>query len=370
MMDSIFSCRNMVPMMIETIKHGLIWSFYMSKRTTISDVARLAGVGVATVDRVLNGRAPVRGKTAQRVLAAAEELNYHAHGLMRRRIEEMAPVRKLGFILQKKGKWFYQSLAAEIEQAAKDLRSVRAAVEITFVESLSPTDLVEAMTDLSLRVDCLSMVAIDHPLIVAEVDRLAAAGFPVFALLSDLGTSNLSGYVGVNGRKAGRTAGWAMTHCLPSDSELGILIGSHRYLGQEDRESGFRSYIRENAPMMRLKDSIVYLDDASVAYEAASELLGANPKLKGLYHCGGGVEGVVRALNESERAQDVFYICHEESPFAVQAMTQGGVNLILASPVQVIAQQLCQAMAERLVKSQDAPARIHVPFRIVTPENI
>ena len=342
----------------------------MSKRTTISDIARLAGVGVATVDRMLNGRAPVRGKTAERVLAAAEELDYHAHGLMRRRIEEMAPARKLGFILQKKGKWFYQSLAVEIERAAKDLRSVRAVVEITFVESLSPTDLVEAMKDLSQRVDCLAMVAIDHPLIVAEVDRLEVAGFPVFALLSDLSSSRLSGYVGVNGRKAGRTAGWAITHCLQPECELGILIGSHRYLGQEDRESGFRSYIRENAPMMRLKDSIVYLDDASVAYEAASELLRASPDLKGLYHCGGGVEGVIRALNESERAQDVFYICHEESPVGVQGMAQGSVNLILASPVRAIAQQLCQAMAERLTKPKDVPTRIDVPFRIVTPENI
>ncbi|ECF1263574.1 LacI family transcriptional regulator, partial [Salmonella enterica subsp. enterica serovar Uganda] len=36
----------------------------MSKRATISDLAEEAGVSVATVDRVLNGRLPVKAGTA------------------------------------------------------------------------------------------------------------------------------------------------------------------------------------------------------------------------------------------------------------------------------------------------------------------
>src|SRR5690349_3894408 len=42
-------------------------------RPTIADLAQAAGVSVSTVDRVLNGRDPVRRPTAERVLAAAEE---------------------------------------------------------------------------------------------------------------------------------------------------------------------------------------------------------------------------------------------------------------------------------------------------------
>jgi len=44
----------------------------MSKRPTVSDLAGAAGVSVATVDRVLNQRHPVREGTADRVLRAAE----------------------------------------------------------------------------------------------------------------------------------------------------------------------------------------------------------------------------------------------------------------------------------------------------------
>src|SRR5438046_1692620 len=40
----------------------------------ISEIARLAGVGTATVDRVLNRRSGVNAETVQRVLQVVEEL--------------------------------------------------------------------------------------------------------------------------------------------------------------------------------------------------------------------------------------------------------------------------------------------------------
>src|SRR5690242_21379577 len=44
-------------------------------RAGLQDVARLAGVGVATVDRVLNERGNVSPATARRVIEAARQLD-------------------------------------------------------------------------------------------------------------------------------------------------------------------------------------------------------------------------------------------------------------------------------------------------------
>jgi LacI family transcriptional regulator, galactose operon repressor len=49
----------------------------------IADVAALAGVGVATVSRVLNGHAGVRSSTRDRVVEAIEALNYRPSSLAR-----------------------------------------------------------------------------------------------------------------------------------------------------------------------------------------------------------------------------------------------------------------------------------------------
>ncbi|TIO97114.1 MAG: LacI family transcriptional regulator, partial [Mesorhizobium sp.] len=50
----------------------------MAKRPTITDLARVSGFSVATVDRVLNNRLPVREETARRVYEAATDIGYHA----------------------------------------------------------------------------------------------------------------------------------------------------------------------------------------------------------------------------------------------------------------------------------------------------
>ena len=86
----------------------------MSKRPTLVDLAQAAGVSVATVDRVLNARHRVREPTAERVLAAAEAIGFHAAPLLKRRLRTDAPARTFGFLLQKPDA-FYRQLGADIE---------------------------------------------------------------------------------------------------------------------------------------------------------------------------------------------------------------------------------------------------------------
>ncbi len=50
---------------------------------SIYEVARIAGVSVATVSRVLNGKGPVREDTSRRVLSAIESLGYVPHSAAR-----------------------------------------------------------------------------------------------------------------------------------------------------------------------------------------------------------------------------------------------------------------------------------------------
>ena len=47
----------------------------MAGRNRLKDIAELAGVGIATVDRVLNERGNVSARTAERVLNAARQLD-------------------------------------------------------------------------------------------------------------------------------------------------------------------------------------------------------------------------------------------------------------------------------------------------------
>jgi LacI family transcriptional regulator len=62
--------------------------------STITDVARRAGVSVATVSRVLNGNYPVAAPTRARVVEAARDLGYvanaHARALIKSTVARSA----------------------------------------------------------------------------------------------------------------------------------------------------------------------------------------------------------------------------------------------------------------------------------------
>ena len=55
----------------------------MKRSPSIRQVASAAGVSVATISRVMNGKGPVREETRSRVLAAIEKLGYVPHGTAR-----------------------------------------------------------------------------------------------------------------------------------------------------------------------------------------------------------------------------------------------------------------------------------------------
>ena len=63
------------------------------------------------------------------------------------------------------------------------------------------------------------------------------------------------GYVGLNNRKAGRTAAWIIARTAKRPGKVAVFVGSHRFHGHEMREIGFRSYFREYAPDFELVET-------------------------------------------------------------------------------------------------------------------
>jgi LacI family transcriptional regulator len=341
-----------------------------SRRTTLEDVARAAGVGVATVDRVLNARARVAPETAARVVAAAEATGYHGKAMLKWRIAEMAPACRFGFLLQKEGKWEYQTLAEELRIATLARRDVRAEPVFSFVGSLSAERLAEEITRLGADVDALAVVSVDHPAISEAVDTCAARGVAVYALLSPLGAKGLAGYVGQDGYIAGRTAGWAMTRLARPGGDIGVLVGSHRYLGQQANERGFRDAMARHAPDRVLRETLIYLDDEAIALEAAQDLLARLGKLAGIYHSGGGVGGVARALKASGRAGEITYICHTRSPGSEAALREGIADLVISGSLAGLARTLTDSMADSVRTGKPVPPPAPERFELLTIENL
>lgn len=337
-------------------------------RPTMTDVAREAGVGVATVDRVLNRRAHVQADTARKVLAAAELIGFHATTLLRQRVDHAGDERTLGFLLQKSAQHFYQTLGSALSQATREATAIRGKPIVQFLENLTPAHVARAIDDLAGKADALAVVAAEHPSVSAAVERASAGGIPVFTLLSDLTTPMRAGFMGIDHRKAGRSAAWAVSRLAGQPGAIAIFVGSHRYLGHELCEISFRSYIREHASRFTVLEPLASFEEPQFAREAAHELLKRNSNLAGIYVAGGGIEGVIEALREAGRNRRPIVVCNEIVPETRAALIEGIVDLVISTPTADLARFAVAGMIAAL-KHQPARSMI-LPFQLFTSENL
>jgi LacI family transcriptional regulator len=344
----------------------------IKRRVTVRQIAEKAQLSVATVDRVINGRTTVRRGTALRVQSAAQALGYQFTVPMRVRTDEASSeTLKCVFLLQRRASSFYQNLAEELEQTAQ--RDPGRGVQVTIRHMdhyLDPAKVAEALRLVQGQVDAVAVVATESNPVSDAIELLAEQQIPVVALLSDLSSPKLAGYAGINNRMAGRTAAWAIARCADRPSKVGVLIGSHGYIGQEEREIGFRSYFREKGLEFEVLEPAVCLDDPEIAYKKTLELLQVTDELSGIYNVGGGASGVLRAIEEIKPSRKLAYVCHELTPVTRAGLNAGTIDLVLAHDLPALARSTLNMLVDLKKTPPGRKQSSVVPFNIYTSENI
>jgi LacI family transcriptional regulator len=343
------------------------------KRPTIATVAQHANLSVATVDRVLNARAPVNPDTAQKVHEAAEAVGYFAARLISQRINEKKPAYHFGFLLLGTSQTFYKTLSDAIVEQAREARAANIVCHVQLIHDRAPQSIARQIHQMAEHCDCIALVSFEHPLVIEAIEQVREQGVPVVSLLTELPTRQPGAYVGTDNHEVGRTAGWLIAHgSHPAGGSVAVMLGGHRFLGHEQREAGVRSFFEEKAPQFRVLPPIVTLDNGAITEEATLDLLARHSDLRGIYVAGGGVEGVISALAATPQRPPMCVILQEPTVESRQAMRKGLVTLVIDSQPRLIAKELIELMVQ-LPGAEQIDLQRHrvlVPLQIVTPENI
>jgi LacI family transcriptional regulator len=142
-----------------------------SNNATIRDVARRAGVSVATISRYLNDTAPLAAETAQRVKLAMEELNFTPHPIARNLATKRTNT--LGLLLLDIGGNYYTPMLRGIEAASSDA-GYDLLIHSTRTQQ-SGNRLRRALNEHNTDGLLVFIDALDVP----ELTRLNSIGFPV-----------------------------------------------------------------------------------------------------------------------------------------------------------------------------------------------
>ena len=296
------------------------------KRATVHDVARTAGVSLATVDRVLNARPGVRPETAEKVENAIKALDFR-RDLSASLLARARDLRVI-FLIPDGGNAFMESLSAAIARRIRATRNERLTLSIGQYHALDPRALVDRLDGLSGRqTDCAVIVAPDDPAVTKAIDAATRRGIAVITLVSDLPGSARRHFIGIDNQAAGRSAA-SLLGRFCSKGTSGIIAGSMALRDHRERFEGFAGVLGREFPQLRLLGPAEGFDDDAATEAAVLKLL-ESEDLVGIYNAGAGNAGLVSALGKTHRAGNIRVVAHEVTDTTRDALLAGTLDVVL-----------------------------------------
>jgi LacI family transcriptional regulator len=298
-----------------------------ARRATVHDVARTAGVSLATVDRVLNARPGVRRETAEKVENAIKALDFRRD--LSASLLARARDLRIAFLIPDGSNAFMQSLTDAIGRRMKATRNERLTLSPAQYHALDPSALVARLDALDGRVaDCAVIVAPDDPAVIRAVDAATRRGVAIITLVSDLPGSARRHFIGIDNQAAGRSAASLLGRFCP-DGEVGVIAGSLALRDHRERFEGFAGVVGREFGRLRLVGPLEGYDDDAATEAATLKLLDSHPDLAGIYNLGAGNAGLVAALGRTHRAGNVRVVAHELTDTTRDGLRAGTLDVVL-----------------------------------------
>jgi LacI family transcriptional regulator len=344
----------------------------LNKKTKVrlADVAQAAGVSVATVDRVIHGRPGVKPHTAEHIMAVIDNMespNPKVTAIAENNLTHLY----FDIILPIGSNAFFNMLEEGIREYADRPANIRLSIRIHRIKGFDPDTLADSIERISNQTDGIAIVALESPRVRNAVNKVVSRGIPIVTLVSDLSGSARMGYIGLDNRAGGRTAGYLMGRFLARQSGSVLMLGgSARLRDHEEREMGFRRVIREDFDDINIIAYLEDKDDDEAAYQQVKKILSEQPDLIGIYDIGAGTLGVARALIEAGRGNDIVYIGHELTHNTRELLIDGVMDAVIDQAPRKEARMLID-MLERIAVGEKGDFNSGmVPISVFFRENL
>ena len=259
---------------------------------TIYDVARLAGVSIATTSKVLNNKGFVSAKLTQRVLSAIEALDYHPDAVARSL--KTRETRTIGIVIPDITNPFFTDVIRGIENEAR-----LQGYSLIFCDSNEDPSLEQAnLTRLiSRRVDGILLATTDAN---ATPDGISRRRFPL--VYFDRISPGFSGFAVVTDNLG--AARDATRHLIGLGHQRIAIITGHLNLSNGlDRLEGFRKALQ--LACLPLRDEYLQRGDFQLesGYSCGRKLFQLHVPPTAIFCCNNQMTlGLMRALGELEVA--------------------------------------------------------------------
>lgn len=341
----------------------------MGKPTT-KDLARAAGVSLATVDRVLNLRPGVREATVERVQKAIKEINF---------VRDLAAANlarskeyKLVFVLPDHDDEFVELIGDTIEEANQFLSQERTHVSIRRVPANNPHQIAQEINRLSeSQVDGVAIMVPETPQVRDAISRLDAKGISVVAFVSHQPASESAYYVGINNAAAGRTVGQLMARFTGErQGSVLVLTETMQSRDSQERRLGFDVIMAKYAPRLTVRPSMETYGDPVRAAEIVKAALKGDPPVVGIYLMNHDILETMQAIKKLGTPQKVVIIGHELTPHTRARLVDGTMDAVITQDVGHLVRSAIRVLRAKAARFGTVAAQERIRVEIILRENM
>lgn len=337
----------------------------MSKKTTLNEIAAAAGLSIATVDRVINGRGGVSPRAEARVLEWANKLNLDRIAFRR----HMRALRVALLVPPPQDPFFIR-----LRDAFTRMNTVMSEIKITgfmhYIDRTNSASIRDKLTAIEGSYDGVVICAPADAKLNAQLRKLSKR-IPVVTIITDLPDSGRIGYVGPDNYRMGRVAGELMGRFLgEKGGDIIAMTGLREQHDQATRRQGFEAVLKERFPQVKIVDGFVIHDSPENAAVMTLRSLAAHPNVVGIYNPTAGNVGIRKAIEKLGLVDRITIITHELTPNRRDMLRDGYIDAVIDQNPDIEARRAMEMIAEHYGRYSPDTEDQYTPFSLFIRENI
>jgi LacI family transcriptional regulator len=309
----------------------------MERKFTVKEIAFQAGLGTATVDRVLHGRDNVRQVTRDRVVAAIEELD-------RQHTASQSAGRRMTIdVVVQAPNRFTAAVRDAIEAELPTVRPAAFRARFHMAEIMEEKEIISRLYGIARRgTHGIILKVPATSAIQACIAELADRRVPVVTYVTDIAPEHRLAYVGMQNMRAGATAAYLMHRMMGAGpGDILITQSSQMFLGEEERRIGFVDYLAAHAPHLNTVTVSEGLGRNRTTGQLVDAALEQNKQLNCVYSIGGGNRAILDAFARAGRKIDVF-AAHDLDRTNRNLLDRGALSFVIHHNLRQDARRIAQ----------------------------
>jgi LacI family transcriptional regulator len=339
-------------------------------RPTTKDLAKAAGVSLATVDRVLNERPNVSRRSAAKVYEAIEKLgfarNMAAVNLARNRTY------RFRFVLPDTGDEYLSELLRQVEETHKNLSSELVALDVVQIGVEDPHRVANYLSALDAdSIDGLAVMAPESPQVRDAMTRLRERGIKLIQFLSGQEKLEDADFVGIDNFAAGSTAGRLIGRFHPNQKGR-ILIIAETMQAQDsiERRIGFDRIINEKFENLKCLPSLETHADPDRAKRIIERSFQYNKDIIAVYVLSSEARIPITAISKCADPRSLSIVVHERTKFTENAIRDEKVAAIIAQDPGHAVRSAVRIMRARTEFREPVASQEKIRIEILLKENL